>query len=234
MNLEVAGACRSMFWSAVLLPFVLLLSAPAPVAAATAATADQRGFVSEGIMGRLLFQRCEAAGLSEQALKLQDKTPDRALGNGVGEVRKTMHEPDRPLYVEFRGEVVESFIHARQFQRAIGHVASCALAPPALPANVQLAVEGGQPTWRLLATPAGTRLEVMGDKPVQFKPVSPSAPNAGDKARVFTAKSVRGEALMRLELTEQPCNDSSTETAYGARVVARVGERVLEGCAARF
>ena len=39
---------------------------------------------------------------------------------------------------------------------------------------------------------------------------------------------------MRVEVTEQACNDSAAESAFGARVIAQWGEHRLEGCAARF
>ena len=216
--------------SAVLLAILLSAGRTAGAAAST----DQRGFVSDGIAGGLLFLRCDAAGPAPAYLMLQDKSPDGVLTAGIGEVRRVMRDADRPLYVEFRGDTAGTTITARQFQRAIGHVDSCATAPPVLPATLRLFAEGAQPAWRLLSSPAGARLEVVGKKPVQFRPVSLTTSDTTKKARSFTTKSPSGGSPMRLELVEQACNDTSSETAYGARVVAQVGDQRFEGCAARF
>ena len=213
-----------------LLPLALMIVS---AAASAAPGADQRGFISDGVAGGLLFQRCNAAGQAAPEVLLFDKTPAGALRAGVSEVRQVMLEPDRPLYVEFRGEQGERAVTARQFQRAIGHVATCAAAPAALAADVGLFAEGRSPAWRLQSSPAGVRLEVVGAKSVQFKAVSLTPAIATNGARKFTATAVTG-ATMRLELTEQTCGDSRSETAYGARVVLHLGERLMEGCAARF
>jgi uncharacterized membrane protein len=194
---------------------------------------DQRGFVSEGIAGALLFQRCDAASPSEKLMLVLDKSPGNALTAGVGEVRQVMHDPDRPLYVEFRGEAAGDKLTVRQFHRAIGHVASCAAAP-ALPAGVRLLVQGGQPAWRLQSSPSGARLEVVGKKALQFEPMSLTTFDTAKRVRTFTAMPLPGGAPMRLVLTEEACNDSGSETAYGARAVAQWGTQRMEGCAARF
>lgn len=211
------------------LPLQVLLSA----AASAAPAIDQRGFISDGVAGGLLFQRCDAAGQAAPEVLLLDKTPSASLRAGVREVRQVMLEPGRPLYVEFRGDVAGVTVTARQFQRAIGHVASCAAAPPLLAANVGLFAEGRTPAWRLQSTPAGARLEVAGAKPVQFKTVQLAAAEGGSAARKFNATAAQGMAV-RLEVTEQACGDSRSETAYGARIVMHLGERLMEGCAARF
>ena len=202
--------------------------------AAAANPTDQRGFIVDGIAGGLLFQRCNPSGPAQTYLMLKDKSPDSVLTAGIGEVRRVMRESERPLFVEFKGDVVGTTITAHQFHRAIGHVASCEAAPPVLPANVRLFAEGAQPAWRLQSSTSGARLEVVGKKPVQFKPVSLTAADGAKKTRSFSTKSADGSAAMRVELVEQACNDTSSETAYGARLVAQVGEQRYEGCAARF
>lgn len=202
-------------------------------AASAAEPSDQRGFVSDGIAGGLLFQRCDGAGPLATQVLLQDKSPGNALSAGIEEVRQVMLAPERPIYVEFRGEAAGKNMTVRQFQRAIGHVASCAAAP-AVQAGVRLFAQGGQPTWRLQSSPAGARLELVGKKPLQFQPVSLKAVDTTKRVRSFTAAAAPGGATLRLELTEQACNDIGSETAYGARVVAQLGEQRLEGCAARF
>lgn len=232
MEADVAARSRGPSWGAVLGVAALLFSVPG--LAAPAAPPQQRGFVSDGVAGGLVFQRCDAALPAAQALMLQDKTAGRALGIGIGAVREVMLDPARPLYVEFRGDALGTLMTARQFQRAIGHVPSCAAAPPALPEQVRLWAVGGMPAWRLQATPAGARLEVVGARPERFSAVAPHTADAGKPSRKFSAKSIDGGAPMALELVEQPCNDLQAETAYGARVAARLGERRLEGCAARF
>jgi uncharacterized membrane protein len=206
--------------------------------AAAGASTDQRGFVSDGIAGGLLFQRCEAQGMAAAAVPLRDRSPGMALAAGITEVRQVMHDPDRPLYVEFRGDVAAAGITALQFQRAIGHVDSCA-AVPALPPGTRLWAQGAQPAWRLQSTPSGTRLQVVGKKAVDFKPavLGPALATGSDaatKARRFEAVPAAGGAPMRIELVEQACNDLGSEAAYGARVVALWGGQRLEGCAARF
>ena len=201
--------------------------------AGAAAGADQRGFVTEGVAGRLLFQRCDASGLAPQPMPLNDKTPGRGLGAGIDAVRQVRLDPDRPLYVEFRGEANASLVTALQFQRAIGHVASCTGAPASPAAGVRVLAEGRKPAWRLLATASTTRLEVAGAKPVEFAAAS-TLSAGGAAARSFTAKAGQGGTALRFELTEQPCSDNRSETSYGAQIMATVGERRLEGCAARF
>lgn len=230
MPIAATGKRLRLPWSSVLLSLMLSVGGAAGAAAPT----DQRGFVSDGIAGGLLFQRCDAAGPAPTYLMLQDKSPSGVLTAGIGEVRRVMRDSERPLYVEFRGDTAGTTITARQFQRAIGHVDSCATAPPVLPATLRLFAEGAQPAWRLLSSPAGARLEVVGKKPVQFRPVSLTASDTAKKARSFTTKSPNGGSPMWLELVEQACNDTSSETAYGARVVAQVGDQRFEGCAARF
>lgn len=203
-------------------------------AAAGANPSEQRGFVSDGLPGGFLFQRCDAAGPSARPMILDDKSPGRAVTAAVVEVRQLMLDPGRPLYVEFRGEADgKGLMRARQFQRAVGHVASCAEAPT-LPANVRLFVEGGEPAWRLQSSSAGARLDVVGKKPLQFQPVAMTGSATAGKTRSFVAAPVGGGVQMRLELTEAACTASASETAYGARVVAQLGEQRLEGCAARF
>ncbi|MDH5539645.1 MAG: hypothetical protein OEY03_09585 [Rhizobacter sp.] len=194
----------------------------------------QSGFVSEGVAGRLLFQRCDAGGLAKPLLALQDGTADRSMLAGIEQVRQVMLDADRPLYVEFVGEVAGAVLTARRFGRAIGHVANCAAAPAALAREVRLYAEGGLPAWRLRATSTGARLDEPGAKPVQFAALSLTDGDVGKKQRSYTTKSVPGGETMRLDVTEQACQDERSETAYGARVVAHYGKRRLEGCAARY
>jgi uncharacterized membrane protein len=233
-------AARSAVWAA------LLLGSGAAVAAPSA---DQRGFVSDGIAGGLYFQRCEAGGPSARQVLLQDKSPGGVLTAGLAEVRRAMLDADRPVYIEFRGTFTGDqpgqVATASQFYRAIGHVATCSAMPPT-PAGVRLLAEGTQPAWRVLATPAGTRLERVGHAPVQFAPVKApvaapvsaqakvGATDGTAKARSYVTAAVSGGTRMRLDVTEQACTDGAAESAFGARVVAQWGEQRLEGCAARF
>ena len=207
-----------------------------PGMAGAATPTDQRGFVSDGIAGGLYFRPCEAGGPSAKQVLLQDKSPGSVLTVGLGEVRRAMLDADRPVYVEFRGDTVGQVATARQFYRAIGHVATCSTMP-APAAGVRLLAEGTQPAWRLVATRAGTRLERIGSKPVQFAPVKPvklATADAATKARSYTTAAVSGGTRMRLDVTEQACTDGAAESAFGARVIAHWGEQRLEGCAARF
>lgn len=213
-----------------MLLFALCLCAPARAAGPS----DQRGFVREGVAGRLLFQRCAAARPAEQWLALNDGTPDRALLAGIEQVRQVTQDGgdgERALYVEFNGELTGTLMEVRRFQRVIGHVADCAAAPAAMPASVRLHAEGGLPAWRLRVTPTGTKLEEPGAKPVRFTTLTAAA---GASPRRYKAMPLSGGTTMQVELTEQPCLDDRSETAYAARVVVQIGERRLEGCAARF
>ena len=196
-------------------------------------SSDLRGFVSDGIAGALLFQRCEAGGPAATQMLLRDKSAGSLLIAGIGEVRRARQDADQPLYVEFRGDVEEKGATALQFYRAIGHVTSCT-SLPAVQSGVQLLAEGTQPAWRLQATPAGTRLERVGHKPVRFAPIKLTANDSAAKARSYQAAAVAGGERMSLELTEQACNDNAAEAAFGARVTAQWGAQRLEGCAARF
>ena len=205
--------------------------------AGAATPTDQRGFVSDGIAGGLYFQRCEAGGPSPTQVLLHDKSPGRVLTAGLGEVRRAMLGADRPVYVEFRGayagDAAGQEATALQFYRAVGHVASCsAVQPPA--SNVRLLAEGTQPAWRLHATPAGTRLERVGQKPLQFASAKLTTTDAATKARTYVAAATSGGTRMQLDVTEQACNDSAAESAFGARVIAQWGEQRLKGCAVRF
>jgi uncharacterized membrane protein len=230
-NANANAKRQRLLWVALLWPVALSVST---ATAAAAAATEQRGFVVDGIAGGLLFQRCTAAGPAQTYLMLKDKSPDAVLTAGIGEVRRVMRESERPLFVEFKGDVAGTTVTARQFQRAIGHVASCEAAPAALPSSVQLFAEGAQPAWRLQSTASGARLEVVGKKAVQFKAVSLTAADAAKKTRSFSTKASEGSAAMRLELVEQACNDTGSETAYGAKLVAQWGDQRFEGCAARF
>lgn len=207
------------------------------VAAGAATPTDQRGFVSDGIAGGFYFQRCEADGPSATQMLLHDKSPGAVMTAGLGEVRRAMLGADRPVYVEFRGGVTGDgagqVATALQFYRAIGHVTSCPAAqPPA--SGVRLLAEGTQPAWRLQATSTGTRLERVGQKPVQFATARLTTTDTVKKARTYVAAAATGSAPMQLNVTEQACNDSAAESAFGARVVAQWGEQKLEGCAVRF
>ncbi|KNZ34059.1 MAG: hypothetical protein AD742_01075 [Methylibium sp. NZG] len=220
-------------------------------AAGAAPASDQRGFVADGIAGGLYFQRCEAGGPAATQVLLKDQSPGGLLMAGLSEVRRSMSDADRPVYVEFRGTFVAGAsgqgATVQQFYRAIGHVDACSAAPPMV-SGVRLLAEGTQPAWRLQATPAGTRLEQVGRKPVVFSvaKLAPVKLNAATttttatatatavKARTYLAAAPTGGQPLKIDITEQACNDTAAESAFGARVVAQWGEQRLEGCAARF
>lgn len=202
-------------------------------ASAAAVAADLRGFVSNGPEGLLLFQACNGAQLSQRTMKVDDKTPDEALTAGTVAVREIMLDSGRPLYVEFRADVSGPVATARQFQRAIGHVATCAAAPKEAAAT-RLLASGEDPPWRFVATATAARLEAPGARPVRF-PGAPFKASAADgKARVYDAWSPQDGGTIRIEFVEEMCSDGRSETAYGARVTLRYGSRSFEGCAARF
>ncbi len=202
-------------------------------ASAAAVAADLRGFVSNGPEGLLLFQACNGAQLSQQTMKINDKTPDEALTTGTVAVREIMLDSGRPLYVEFRGDVAGPIATARQFQRAIGHVETCTAAPREAAAT-RLLASGEDPPWRFVATATAARLEWPGARPVRF-PGAPFKASAADgKARVYDAWSPQDGGTIHIEFVEEMCSDGRSETAYGARVTLRYGSRSFEGCAARF
>jgi uncharacterized membrane protein len=203
-------------------------------ASAAAGAADLRGFVSNGPEGLLLFQVCNGAQLSRQTLRIDDKTPDEALTAGTVAVREIMLDSGRPLYLEFRGDVAGPVATARQFQRAIGHVETCADAPKDAPAGARLLASGEDPAWRFTATAAAAQLELIGGKPVRFPAAPFASPAADGKTRVYDAWSPLDGGTVRIEFVEQMCSDGRSETAYGARVTVRYGSQSFEGCAARF
>ncbi len=144
-----------------------------------------------------------------------------------------MLESGRPLYVEFRGDIAGPVVTARQFQRALGTVASCATAPSDIAAGARLWAFGAEPAWRFVLTTGGGQFERPGQKPVRFPAAAFAAP-AQAQSRVVDAWSPQDGGTIRLELTEQMCSDGRSETAYGARVTLRYGSTTYEGCAARF
>ncbi|HQR55482.1 MAG TPA: hypothetical protein PLW72_05795, partial [Burkholderiaceae bacterium] len=111
----------------VLAPVPMLFAMALASSAGTAA--ELRGFASLGLKGLILFQPCEGRKLAPRTLKVEDATPEAALTAGIDDVRKIMLESGRPLYVEFRGDVAGLTATARQFQRALGTVATCDNAP---------------------------------------------------------------------------------------------------------
>ena len=201
-----------------------------------ASAADLRGFASAGPMGLILFQPCDGKGASDRTLRIEDETRDSALTAGILDVRKIMLNSGRPLYVEFRGDTAGLVAKARQFQRALGTVTSCADALGDIPPAAILWTAGDDPSWRLVATPADARLERPEAMPVRF-PASAFASRAAKSSkspRIIDAWSTQDGGTIHVEITEQMCSDGRSETAYGASVSVRYGSRTYQGCAARF
>jgi uncharacterized membrane protein len=219
--------CLRMLASMPLL-FAMTLASPAAMAA------DLRGFASLGLNGLILFQPCEGRKLSPRTLKVEDATPDAALTAGIDDVRKIMLESGRPLYVEFRGDVAGLVATARQFQRALGTVASCDGAPTDIAAGTRLAAVGEDPSWRFVLTPGGGQLVRPGHKSVRFPAAAFTALAKPSSPRVADAWSPQDGGSIRLELTEELCSDGRSESAFGARATLRYGSTTYEGCAARF
>jgi uncharacterized membrane protein len=152
----------------------------------------------------------------------------------MGAVRQIMLDPARPLYVEFQGQTSKGVATANQFQRASGQVNSCAAALKGATSNHRLLASGEDPPWKFEATTTSARLDVPGSKPVRFPAATFSSPTMAGQTRIFDAWSAQDGGSIRIEVIEQMCSDGRSETAYGARVVARYGSRSFEGCAARF
>lgn len=207
----------------------LVCGALSPVA--PSAAADLRGFASAGPFG-MLFQPCEGRKVSSRTLKVEDATPDGALGAGVDDVRRIMLDSGRPLYVEFRGEVAGLTVTARQFRRALGTVESCGASD--LAPGTRLLAGGDEPPWRFVLTARGAELVRPGHKPVRFPAAAFASPPGTGAARVFDAWSPQDGGSIRLELTEQMCSDGRSESAYGARAMLRFGSQTFEGCAALY
>jgi len=203
---------------------------------ATVLAADFRGFASAGPMGLILFQECRGSAPAARVVKVEDATQDGTLSAGIEAVRRIMLNAGRPLYVEFSGDALGQAIKARQFQRAVGTVQSCAAAAPIAP-GVQLLAAGDDPSWRFVATAAAATLERSGNKAVRFPPGPFNAKPRQDldgPTRVVDAWSALDGGTVRVELTAQMCSDGRSETAYGAKAVLRYGSHTYEGCAARF
>jgi uncharacterized membrane protein len=215
-----------------LAPVPMLLSMA--LAAPSATAAELRGFASLGLKGLILFQPCEGGKLSTRTLKVEDATPDAALTAGIDDVRRIMLESDRPLYVEFRGDVAGLVATARQFQRALGTVANCDSAPTDIAAGTRAWASGEDPSWRFVLTPGGGQLVRPGLKPVRFPAAAFAELTKSSPARVVDAWSPQDGGSIRLELTEELCSDGRSESAFGARATLRYGSTTYEGCAARF
>ena len=227
MPSNVSSAAARVLASTLLTGFLAL--------AATAGTAAElRGFASLGLNGLILFQPCDGRKVSNRTLKVDDATPDTALTAGIDDVRRIMLESGRPLYVEFRGDVAGIVATARQFQRALGTVASCESVPSVIAAGTRFWAAGDEPSWRLVLTASDAQLERPGQKPVRFPAAAFAAPVKTPTGRVVDAWSPQDGGSIRLELTEQMCSDGRSESAYGARVTLRYGSTTYEGCAARF
>lgn len=212
------------------LPLLLALL----LASSVATAAELRGFASLGLKGFILFQPCEGRKLAPRTLKVEDATPEAALTAGIDDVRKIMLESGRPLYVEFRGDVAGLTATARQFQRALGTVATCDNAPTDITAGTRLWASGEDPAWRFVLTSGGAQLERPGQKPVRFPASAFAAPARPSSSRVIDAWSPQDGGSIRLELTEELCSDGRSESAFGARATLRYGSATYEGCAARF
>lgn len=213
----------------------LLVVGASSVSAAGAEMKVLRGFVSEETLpGIFTFRRCEGSKLLPRPFLLSDLTFDQALFAGIVEVRKSRQDADRPLYVEFRGDGTDKAVSARKFDRAVGHVESCDGATRDVPADATLHAEGDDPAWRFIARPAGARLEVVGEKPIRYPAAPFASPMVAGATRTYDAWSRDDGGSIRIEVIEQMCAHSGKETAYGARVLARVGSRTFEGCAARY
>jgi uncharacterized membrane protein len=210
----------------------LLLALALASSAATAA--DLRGFASLGLNGLILFQPCDGRKLAPRTLKVEDATPESTLTAGIDDVRRIMLESGRPLYVEFRGDVAGLVATARQFQRALGTVATCDNAPADIAAGTRLWVSGEDPSWRFVLTPGGAQLIRPGQKPVRFPAAAFAALGKPAKSQVVDAWSPQDGGSIRLELTEGLCSDGRSESAFGARATLRYGSATFEGCAARF
>lgn len=212
----------------------MLLFGLLALTATASGAADLRGFASLGLNGLILFQPCDGRKLSARTFKVEDATPDTALTAGIDDVRKIMLESGRPLYVEFRGDVAGIVTKARQFQRALGTVASCESAPTDIAAATRLWAAGDEPPWRFVLTAGGAHLERPGQQPVRFPAAAFAVPAKSATGRVVDAWSPQDGGSIRLELTEQMCSDGRSESAYGARATLRYGSTSYEGCAARF
>jgi hypothetical protein len=204
------------------------------LAAAPAAAADFRGFVTDGPAGLLVFQPCRGATLEKSMLKLSDRSPDTALAAGVSGVRQVMEDAERPLYVEFSGDATATAVTVRRFHRAIGHVLECKTAPHDIPPGTRLHASGADPAWRFVIDGDGGRLELMPGKPVRFPASALATPAQAGRSQVFDAWSARDGGTIRVEVTEEVCLHESSETAAGARVTLRYATTSVEGCAARF
>lgn len=205
-------------------------------AAAQGSATDFRGFLLEGVAEQpATFRACGGAALAGPTWRVEDRSPNRALTAGVAAIRKIMYAPERPIYVEFRGQAGGGTVSVQQFHRVVGHVETCKDAPRDVPAGARLWADGSGPRWRFAATAQGAQLQVEGSAPVRF-PAAPFAQpaHASEGERTYDAWSPQDGGSIRLVITEGVCHDGSSETATGARAVARIGSRTLEGCAARF
>jgi hypothetical protein len=124
-------------------------------------------------------------------------------------------------------------VTVRRFQRAIGHVTSCAAAPKDIATGTRLHAGGDPGPWMFVATSSGARLQLAA-RSVRF-PAGPFVSPPGQaRTQVYDAWSAQDGGSVRLEVTEEMCLQEHTETATGARAALRYGSTSVEGCAARF
>lgn len=103
--------------------------------------------------------------------------------------------------------------------------------PRPTPADtVEYAAHGNEPFWSVTVTPQG----IVYRDPENIDGVrGPSVRPVRQGTSLVFRTQLRDEKNTQLELTleEQPCNDSMSDRGFAFRAVARLGDRVLEGCA---
>ena len=211
---------------------VLAVAAASNGASAQAPTV-WRGFVSEDTLPSLFsFRRCQGAAVSTRAYLINDKSPNQQIFSAITEVRKTRSDASQPLFVEFRGTLTNKHADAVALVRVIGFVTACNEAAPIAPGAL-LTAEGRDPTWKLVATAAGARFELLGQAPIRFPAAPFQAPQQLGEVRVIDAWSRADGGTIRVELRDELCIDAGAESAYGVRARVRIGSNELEGCAVR-
>jgi uncharacterized membrane protein len=189
-----------------------------------------RGFVQTGdASGVWTVRRCG----DTTDVPVQDKTPGEALTVAVAEIKRTMQDARKPVFVEFQGSVAGAGVLAKRLWRVLGYVADCAEAPDNVAADAKFWASGNEPGWRLVVRGKVATFTQFGGERIAFDAatLTPQVPR-----RTYKAQS--GGTQLTIEIDEELCLDTMAEAAYGARVTATVrnksGSRALKGCAARF
>jgi uncharacterized membrane protein len=105
--------------------------------------------------------------------------------------------------------------------------------PPASADTLKYVARGNEPFWAVEVTPQ----EIVFKEPENIEGVrGPYAPPTRDGTRLTFRTVLRDSSATTLELTieERSCSDGMSDREYAYAANARIGDRILNGCAERL